>query len=137
MGGAHAAVVALRVALADNDLDDPAGDTGRPWSELAATLHRVNSELRPAADYAEMGLVLPDLISDLHAVATGEPVHRHNALVGLLDVYAAAGFVAKHLGEPVSISATRASGWSTTGSGKSTWLLSAARWQGPRAGPRN
>jgi hypothetical protein len=25
----------------------------------------------------------------------------------------------------------------TTGSGKSIWLLSAARWQGPRVGPRN
>ena len=100
MGEAHAAVVALRVALADNDLDDPADDLGRPWSEVVATLDRVNSELRPAADYAGMGLVLPGLITDLHAVATSEPVHRHNALVGLLDVYAAAGFVAKHLGEP-------------------------------------
>jgi hypothetical protein len=60
----------------------------------------VNSELRPAADYAEMGLVLPDLITDLHAVAVGESAHRHNALYGLLDTYAAACFVAKHLGEP-------------------------------------
>jgi transcriptional regulator with XRE-family HTH domain len=86
MGEAHAAVVALRVALADNALDDPADDASRPWPDLAAMLHRVNTELRPAADYAGMGLVLPDLITDLHAVAAGEPAHRRNALYGLLDV---------------------------------------------------
>ncbi|MGH4010736.1 MAG: helix-turn-helix domain-containing protein [Pseudonocardiaceae bacterium] len=57
MGEAHAAVVALRVALADNALDDPADDLSRPWPELAAMLQRVNYELRPAADYAAMGLV--------------------------------------------------------------------------------
>jgi transcriptional regulator with XRE-family HTH domain len=100
MSEAHAAVVALRIAVADNVLDDPAGDASRPWPDLAAMLHRVNNELRPAADYAGIGLVLPDLITDLHAVAAGEPAHRRNALYGLLDVYTAAGFVAKHLGEP-------------------------------------
>ncbi|HET9256054.1 MAG TPA: helix-turn-helix transcriptional regulator [Pseudonocardiaceae bacterium] len=100
MGEAHAAVVALRVALADNALDDPAGDSGRPWPELVAVLDRVNSELRPAADYAGMGLVLPDLITDLHAVAASHGAHRREALGGLLDVYTAATFTVKHLGEP-------------------------------------
>lgn len=100
MGEAHAAVVALRVALADNALDDPAGDARRPWPELVAVLDRVNSELRPAADYAGMGLVLPDLITDLHAVAASHGAHRREALGGLLDVYTAATFTAKHLGEP-------------------------------------
>jgi len=100
MGDAHAAVVALRVALADNALDDPADEPSRPWHELAATLHRVNSELRPAADYAGMGLVLPGLITDLHAIAASEPIHRCDALHGLLDVYTAATFTAKQLGEP-------------------------------------
>lgn len=46
MGEAHAAVVALRVALADNALVDPADDASRPWPDLAAMLHRVNTELR-------------------------------------------------------------------------------------------
>jgi transcriptional regulator with XRE-family HTH domain len=100
MGEVHAAVVALRVALADNALDDPADDAARSWPELAMTLHRVNSALRPAADYAAMGLVLPELITELHAVATTLPAHRRDALVGLLDVYTAATFTAKHLGEP-------------------------------------
>jgi transcriptional regulator with XRE-family HTH domain len=100
MGEAHAAVVALRVALADNALDDPAGDLSQPWPELAAALQRVNSELRPAADYAAMGLVLPDLITDLHAVAASDRGHRRQALGGLLDVYTAATFTAKQLGEP-------------------------------------
>jgi transcriptional regulator with XRE-family HTH domain len=100
MGEAHTAVVALRVALADNALDDPADDLSRPWPELAATLQRVNCELRPAADYAAMGLVLPGLITDLHAVAASDPGHRRTALVSLLDVYTAATFTAKQLGEP-------------------------------------
>jgi len=100
MGEVHAAVVALRVALADNALDDPADDVARSWPELAMTLHWVNSALRPAADYAAMGLVLPDLIADLHAVATTVPAHRRDALAGLLDVYTAVTFTAKHLGEP-------------------------------------
>jgi transcriptional regulator with XRE-family HTH domain len=100
MGEVHAAVVALRVALADNALDDPADDAARPWPELAVTLHQVNVELRPAADYAALGLVLPDLIAELHAVAVTDPVHRRKALHGLLDVYCAVTFTAKHLGEP-------------------------------------
>ena len=73
MGEVHAVVVALRVALADNSLDDPADDATRPWPELAADLHRVNSDLRPRADYAALGLVLPDLIADLHATAAPTP----------------------------------------------------------------
>jgi len=100
MGEVHAAVVALRVALADNALDDPADDAARPWPELVETLHKVNSQLRPAADYAGMGLVLPNLITDLHAVAVSDPTHRRDALGGLLDVYTAVTFTAKHLGEP-------------------------------------
>ncbi|HEY2764961.1 MAG TPA: helix-turn-helix transcriptional regulator [Pseudonocardiaceae bacterium] len=100
MGEVHAAVVALRVALADNALDDPAEETARSWPDVAAMIHRVNSQLRPAADYAGMGLVLPGLITDLHAIAATELANRHDALGGLLDVYTAATFTAKHLGEP-------------------------------------
>jgi hypothetical protein len=51
MGEVHAAVSALRVALADNALDDPADDASRPWSRPRRDAARVNSELRPAADY--------------------------------------------------------------------------------------
>ncbi len=99
MGEVHAAVVALRVALADNSLDDPADDGARPWSELVVDLHRVNNDLRPRADHAALGLVLPDLIADLHATAAVDPDHRRDALVGLLDVYTAAVVALKHLGE--------------------------------------
>ncbi|MDQ4020740.1 MAG: helix-turn-helix domain-containing protein [Actinomycetota bacterium] len=99
MGEVHAAVVALRVALADNSLDDPADDVARPWPELAADLHRVNNDLRPRADHAALGLVLPDLIADLHATAAVDPDHRRDALGGLLDVYAAAVVALKHLGQ--------------------------------------
>ena len=99
MGEVHAAVVALRVALADNALDDPADDATRPWPALVADLHRVNNDLRPRADHAALGLVLPDLIADLHATAAADPDHRRDALVGLLDVYTAAVVALKHLGE--------------------------------------
>ncbi len=99
MGEVHAAVVALRVALADNSLDDPADEPTRPWPQLAVELHRVNTELRPRADHAALGLVLPDLIADLHATAAADPEHRRDALVGLLDVYTATVAALKHLGE--------------------------------------
>lgn len=99
MDEVHAAVVALRVALADNALDDPADDATRPWPALVADLHRVNNDLRPRADHAALGLVLPDLIVDLHATAAADPDHRRDALVGLLDVYTAAVVALKHLGE--------------------------------------
>lgn len=99
MGEVHAAVVALRIALADNALDDPAGEPTRPWPELAAGLHLVNAELRPRADHAALGLVVPDLITDLHATAATDPEHRRDALVGLLEVYTAAVAALKHLGE--------------------------------------
>jgi transcriptional regulator with XRE-family HTH domain len=67
MGAAHAAVVALRVALADNALDDPADDVRWPWSELVAILHLVNSQLRPTADYAAMGVVVTRPVPPLHS----------------------------------------------------------------------
>jgi hypothetical protein len=44
--------------------------------------------------------VLPNLITDLHAHAASDPVHRCEALAGLLDAYTAATFIAKHLGAP-------------------------------------
>lgn len=94
-GEAHAAVVALRVALAGNTLDDPATGSARLWAELAATLHTVNTERRPAADYAGVGRVLPDLITRLHAMAATNAARRREALYGLLDVYTAATFTAK------------------------------------------
>jgi hypothetical protein len=47
-----------------------------------------------------MGLVLPGLITDLHAVVASDPGHRRTALGCLLDVYAASSVIAKHLGEP-------------------------------------
>ncbi|HSL09582.1 MAG TPA: hypothetical protein VK887_16630 [Pseudonocardiaceae bacterium] len=47
-----------------------------------------------------MGLVLPGLITNLHAVVASDPGHRRTALGCLLDVYAASSGIAKHLGEP-------------------------------------
>lgn len=127
MGEAHAAVVALRVALADNALDDPDDDVRRPWSELAATIQRVNSELRPAADYAGMGLVLPELITDLHAVAVSDPTHRRNALCGLLDVYAASNAISN---------ATRRRGGEHCDCGSRRCDQAAGRAGGMARGPR-
>ncbi|HEY0638366.1 MAG TPA: helix-turn-helix transcriptional regulator [Pseudonocardiaceae bacterium] len=97
---AYSALVALRAALADSSLGDPAVDTARPWPALAAALARLNEQLRPAHDYAGFGALLPGLIAELHVVAGTAGEHRAAALWGLLDCYAAAALSTKSLGDP-------------------------------------
>lgn len=70
----------------------------RPWPAVAADLDRLNLVLRPNADYAAQGALLPGLIRDLLATAVNDPEHRHAALVGLVGAYKAAAYLAHDLG---------------------------------------
>ncbi|MGH3911512.1 MAG: helix-turn-helix domain-containing protein [Pseudonocardiaceae bacterium] len=97
-GEAQAAVIALEAALSDFDLGEPTGETPRPWPAVAADLDRLNSQLRPAADYAAQGLMLPGLLRELHALYVIDPEHRVDVLTALMDCYQAAGFMLKYLG---------------------------------------
>ncbi|MBV9314088.1 MAG: helix-turn-helix transcriptional regulator [Pseudonocardia sp.] len=95
MAAEHPAVAALRLALAETELGEPVDAEPLPWPEVAGRLAEVNA-LRPRADYAELGLRLPDLIRDLHVSVDGP--HRHDALVGLVDCYLGTLFAVKNLG---------------------------------------
>lgn len=97
---AHAAIAELQVVLAEPALGDAWAPRGRPWPQLAAELHALNTVLRPAADYASQGRVLPGLLSDLHAAMAHEPDHRAEVLHALMDSYHAAEELTKSLGVP-------------------------------------
>ena len=97
---ANAAVTALRLALAELDLSDPAEGEQRPFAALRAELSRLNV-LRQACDFAELGRSLPPLLRDLHAHVHGpDSTSRREALIGLVDCYEAARAASKHLGVP-------------------------------------
>lgn len=91
------AVAALRLALADAEMGEPVDVAAPPWPELTARVAAMNA-VRPRADYAELGRLLPALIVDLHAHLPGE--QRTAALVALVDCYSAAQALAKNLGVP-------------------------------------
>ena len=97
---AHAAIAELQVALAEPALGDSWVPRGRPWPELTVELHVLNTVLRPAADYAGQGRMLPGLLSDLHAAMAHEPDHRAEVLQALMDCYHAAEELTKSLGVP-------------------------------------
>ncbi|HEX8866584.1 MAG TPA: helix-turn-helix transcriptional regulator [Lentzea sp.] len=69
----------------------------RPWQEVSGELNLLNLVLRPNADYAAQGALLPTLIRDL-LVAANRPERRTEALVGLLATYKAVAYFAHDLG---------------------------------------
>lgn len=97
-GEAQATVTALEVALSDLDLGAPLDEMARPWAAVAADMDRLNTELRPATDYAAQGLVLPGLLRELHTLYVTDPEHRPDVLHALIDCYHAAGIMLKNLG---------------------------------------
>lgn len=92
----HAAVVHLRTALGEFDFADDDRDAP-PWEHVRARVARVN-QLRPQAEYAQMGSILPGLLRDLYASLNG--AHRRDALVGLAHVYLSSLSACKNLGYP-------------------------------------
>ncbi|GAB3432838.1 helix-turn-helix domain-containing protein [Actinophytocola sediminis] len=94
----RAAAGLVEAAVVDLRLDDPVEVTPRPWPALAAELRRLNTELRPHADYAAQGFLLPGLIRELHAVHATDDRNRTNALKGLAACYHAAAMMAKETG---------------------------------------
>ncbi len=97
-GEAQATVSALEAALSDLDLGAPLDETARPWPAVVADVERLNFELRPAADYAAQGLVLPGLLRELHTLYVTDPEHRTDVLRALMDCYRTAGTMLKNLG---------------------------------------
>jgi transcriptional regulator with XRE-family HTH domain len=94
----QAALIALDAALSDYNLDEPTGETARPWPAVAADLDRLNTVLRPATDYAAQGILLPRLMTELHTLYVTDPEHRVDVCNALMDCYHAAGVMLKNLG---------------------------------------
>jgi tetratricopeptide (TPR) repeat protein len=92
---AHSSIEPIRAALADYELGEPVGGEPLPWPILCERLTKA-SGLRPAANYAALGELLPGLIRALHLSLTGP--HRRDALIGLVDCYSDAQALAKNLG---------------------------------------
>jgi transcriptional regulator with XRE-family HTH domain len=94
----QAAMTELDAALSDYELGQPAGETARPWPAVAAELHQLNTQLRPAADYTAQGAVLPGLLAELHTLYVTDPDHRAEILQALMDCYHATEFLLKNQG---------------------------------------
>lgn len=95
---ARAAVGLVEGAVADIRLGDPVEVVARAWPEIAADLDRLNTDLRPRADYAAQGLLLPRLIEELHAIHATDTRHRTDALRGLATCYHAAAMLCSSMG---------------------------------------
>ncbi|MEV6490883.1 helix-turn-helix transcriptional regulator, partial [Actinoplanes sp. NPDC051633] len=94
---AQAGVYALRQALVDADLSEPAGLPFPDVRELSRTTDLVDS-LRSSCDYAGAARVLPGLLRDLHAAAGGPD--RLEALRLLCQATFMASGVVRNLGHP-------------------------------------
>jgi transcriptional regulator with XRE-family HTH domain len=97
VGAAQATLADLEAALSDVAFGD-AAVVPRPWPEVAAELRMLNDQLRPAADYAAQGAILPRLILELQALTTQPAAPRREVLVGLMDCYHSAAVLSKNLG---------------------------------------
>jgi transcriptional regulator with XRE-family HTH domain len=94
----QAAVIALDAALSDYRLGEPTGEKARLWPAVAADLDRLNAVLRPTCDYAAQGVLLPELMTELHTLYVTDSGHRVEVCTGLMDCYHAAGVLLKNLG---------------------------------------
>lgn len=95
---AHAAIREIETVLSAVDLGVDPGVAPVPWPDLRDRVVRLNTVLRPEADYAAQGRVVPDLLLQLHTAYVRHPAHRRDVLVGLLHTYHAAAVLTKNLG---------------------------------------
>lgn len=96
--GVQSVVLALEPALSDLQLGTGGDSSGRPWAAVAAEMNHLNNTLRPNADYAAEGAVLPGLLHDLHHMYVTDPKHRVEILQAMLSCYQAAAAMLKNLG---------------------------------------
>lgn len=94
---AQAGVPALRQALIDTDLAEPADRSAPPLAELARTVETIGA-LWPACDYAAVTRLLPRLLLDLHSETAGP--ERAAALRLLCSATFIAASVLRILGHP-------------------------------------
>lgn len=95
---AHASLHEVERVLSAIDLGIDPGVPPVPWAQLRQQVAHLNAVLRPEADYAAQGAVVPNLLLNLHAAYVREPAHRREILVALVHVYHSAAVLTKNLG---------------------------------------
>jgi len=96
----HMAIPGLREAFQTNRLTSPAVDHARSLAELVSAVREHIEPLRADSDYAGAGVLLPDVLDELHwhtAQAEDEASQRL-ALETLIEACVTAGLLAKDLG---------------------------------------
>jgi transcriptional regulator with XRE-family HTH domain len=96
----HAAIPALREALQTNRLTAPVVDQARPLPELVREVTGRIEPVRANADYVAAGVLLPDVLDELHwhTAQAGDEASRRLALETLIEACVMAGLTAKDLG---------------------------------------
>jgi len=95
---AHAAVPDIRLALMSTSLDLPTGATARPIDVLSRETERI-AEARINCEDTLVGRALPDLLTELHAIATtAEDDTRPAALRSLVQATNSTAHYLKNLG---------------------------------------
>ncbi|TCO57102.1 helix-turn-helix domain-containing protein [Actinocrispum wychmicini] len=94
-GQAHASLVAIAAAMDAYELGDDSGEQAREWPQVAADVRRLVEAQQIRADYAEMGGLIPQLLSELHTLYVRDPVHRREILLALVRCYSSAVWMAK------------------------------------------
>lgn len=97
VGAAQATVTDVEQALTDVGFGDVTTKP-RAWALIAVDLRRLNEELRPAADYAAQGAMLPGLIRELQSLAADSTAQREAVLIGLMNAYHNAAMMMNILG---------------------------------------
>ncbi|KOX12682.1 hypothetical protein ADK67_46465 [Saccharothrix sp. NRRL B-16348] len=132
---AHAAIREVETVLSAVDLGVDPGVKPAPWPELRDRVIHLNTVLRPEADYAAQGRVVPGLLLGLHAAYVHHPSHRRDVLVGLLHAYHAAAVLTKNLGvRGLPVVAARLAQQCAEELGEAEWLAFAVWLRGHAAG---
>lgn len=95
----HMGIPALRTALQTNTLTTPAVDRARPLADLVRMVTKEIEPLRRACNYVASGLLLPDILDELHyhVAAPADEASQQLALRALIEACSCASFTARSL----------------------------------------
>ncbi|MGH3693474.1 MAG: helix-turn-helix domain-containing protein [Pseudonocardiaceae bacterium] len=95
---AHAGLIGIEIALDRYELEIDPQVPVRSWPQITANLQHLITHLAGAADYAQMGAVIPVVLGELHDAYRRFPQHRTEILIGMMRTYALGMWITKHLG---------------------------------------
>lgn len=93
----QSSILALEAALSDLRLST-GGDSNRSWPEVTTVIEHLTNVLKPTANYAGQGEVLPGLIHDLHQLYVTDTEHRVQILQALITCYQTSATLLKNMG---------------------------------------